>query len=130
MHRHEIVYQAPEKQREIKLEKKLEVRQKVCPLCSERHGVWNCQKFLNLSIQERRAIAKSLQLYFCCLRQGHRFKVKVCTSKCHCRHCNQPHNTLLHVQKSLSAKLHVEEKSPSNSVANKSKVKCSGHINA
>ena len=39
MYRHKIVFQAPQKQREIKLEKKLKVRQTVCPLCSKRHGV-------------------------------------------------------------------------------------------
>ena len=74
-------------------------------------------------MQERRATAKSLQLCFCCLRQGHRFKV--CTSKYHCRHCNQPHNTLLHIEKSPFLESHAEEKVPSSSVANNSKVNSS-----
>ena len=69
---------------------------------------------------ERRDTAKSLQFCFCCLRRGHCFKVY--SSKYNCRHSNQPHNTLLHQQKSPSAKLHAKEKSLSNSVANKSKV--------
>ena len=120
VHMHEIVSQVPEKQREVKSEKILEASKRVCPFCSERHGVWKCQRFLNLSMQERRATAKSLQLCFCCLRQGHRFKV--CTSKYYCRHCNQPHNTLLHIEKSQSAESHAEEKAPSSGVANKSKV--------
>ena len=125
MHLHEIVSQDPEKQREVKLEKNLEVSKRVCPFCSERHafGVWKCQRFLNLSMQERCATAKSLQLCFCCLRQGHRFKV--CTNKYRRRHCNQPHSTLLHIEKSPSSESHAEEKALSSGVANKSKVNSS-----
>ena len=74
-------------------------------------------------MQEHHAPAKSLQLCFCCLRQGHRFKV--CTSKYHCRHCNQPHNTLLQIEKSPSSESHAEEKAPSSGVANNSKVNSS-----
>ena len=72
-------------------------------------------------MQELRVTAKSLQLCFFCFRQGRRFKV--CASKYHCRHCNQPYNTLLRVQKSPLTKFHAKVKSQLNAAANKSKVK-------
>ena len=48
--------------------------QKYCPckVCKGHHGVWYCDKFKDLPVQERWNTAKRLKLCFRCLGGGHR----------------------------------------------------------
>ena len=48
--------------------------QKYCPckVCKGHHGVWHCDKFKDLPVQERWNTAKRLKLCFRCLGGGHR----------------------------------------------------------
>ena len=65
-----------------------------CPACSENHKVFSCDKFKNLSIQERKNIVFTAKLCFNCLNSGH--TTKDCKSKSSCRTCKGRHNSLLH----------------------------------
>ena len=66
-----------------------------CPACSENHKVFNCDKFKNLSIQERKNILITAKLCFICLNSGH--TTKDCKTKSSCRTCKGRNNSLLHV---------------------------------
>lgn len=64
-----------------------------CNFCKGEHKIYNCEKFHNLSIQERRDAVKTAGLCFNCLRKGHR-SCDCTLSKC--KTCNRRHHTLLH----------------------------------
>jgi len=67
---------------------------KVCP--TERHPLYQCSKFIQMSIPERFNIVKKGSC-FNCLREGH--ASSKCPSKGTCKKCNSKHNTLLHTDK-------------------------------
>ena len=50
-----------------------------CKVCKGRHGVWRCDKFKDLPVQERWNTAKRLKLCFRCLGGDHRGKTLVRT---------------------------------------------------
>ncbi|KAK9687803.1 putative peptidase (DUF1758) [Popillia japonica] len=64
-----------------------------CGLCKDNHFIYQCSKFLNMSVEERTNQVKAAKLCLNCLRSGH--TSKNCNSS-HCRKCNSKHNTLLH----------------------------------
>ncbi|KYQ51351.1 hypothetical protein ALC60_09516 [Trachymyrmex zeteki] len=65
-----------------------------CPLCQEKHHIYNCEEFLKRSVQDRKAEVRKKQLCINCLRAG--YYAKECRSSS-CRKCSKAHNTLLHV---------------------------------
>ncbi|XP_043865734.1 uncharacterized protein LOC122757501 [Drosophila mojavensis] len=65
-----------------------------CAKCNKEHALMACTQFLDLSIQQRYAFAKSKHMCFNCLRLGH--GVSACTSKSSCKHCKRRHHSLLH----------------------------------
>ncbi|XP_043863401.1 uncharacterized protein LOC122756838 [Drosophila mojavensis] len=65
-----------------------------CAKCNKEHALMACTQFLDLSIQQRYAFAKSKHMCFNCLRLGH--GVNACTSKSSCKHCKRRHHSLLH----------------------------------
>lgn len=65
-----------------------------CPMCQGNHFVFTCDKFRNLSVQDRIKRAHTYNICINCLRPGHD------KSKCklgHCKYCREKHNTLLHI---------------------------------
>ena len=67
-----------------------------CVLCkSEKHPLYMCTKFKSLSYDEKLALLKSHNRCLNCLRSGH--FAKHCKSLHHCRKCQKPHHTMLHV---------------------------------
>lgn len=66
---------------------------KKCPVCTEPHFIYYCDKFKALSIDSRFEEVKRLRLCSNCLRYGHH--KSVCRSS-GCKICNQRHATLLH----------------------------------
>ena len=75
--------------------------QKYCPckVCKGHHGVWRCDKFKDLPVQERWNTAKRLKLCFRCLGGDHRGQTCVRTRVCGINNCKDNHNRLLHVSK-------------------------------
>ncbi len=67
-----------------------------CLLCkTERHPLYFCSKFKNMSHDQKLSVIRSNSLCMNCLRSGH-FLDK-CRSVHHCKRCQKPHHTLLHV---------------------------------
>ncbi|XP_047035937.1 uncharacterized protein LOC124641777 isoform X4 [Helicoverpa zea] len=79
-----------------------------CPLCKNNHFMFVCDDFRKLSVENRLAKVKELNVCFNCLRPGH--SSKRCKLS-HCKYCNRKHNTLLHVEQSNSA---VQDPMPSS----------------
>lgn len=65
-----------------------------CHNCGQNHVMFNCQRFKDLSIQERRNRVATLKLCFMCLAPGHSCGSSHCKGGV-CRRCNKPHNSLL-----------------------------------
>jgi len=65
-----------------------------CPICKTSHALYKCDKFCNLTLQDRRAIVTKYNLCFNCMQEGH--KAYECTSPHYCKRCKKRHHTLLH----------------------------------
>lgn len=80
-----------------------------CPMvCKSNHLLYQCDKFKELSVEQRIAKAKKLGVCLNCLKFGH------ITSKCklpHCRYCRYKHSTLLHLHQ------HDDNSNPPENVA-------------
>ena len=70
-----------------------------CLFCPEAHGLFKCEKFLNLNTQERIKLVKSKKLWENCFSTKH--ATAHCSSSYRCRQggCNEKHHTLLHREK-------------------------------
>lgn len=66
-----------------------------CSLCGEEHGIYNCAAFIAMTIQDREAKVKQLQLCFNCLGTSNH-NARGCTSSYVCKQCGKLHHTLLH----------------------------------
>ncbi|KAF9404877.1 hypothetical protein HW555_014121, partial [Spodoptera exigua] len=64
-----------------------------CPLCKESHGIYYCNRFLNMTPSSKRQAITRLNLCKNCL---YSHGDKECMSEKRCRECNGKHNTLLH----------------------------------
>lgn len=65
-----------------------------CYLCKKEHTIFKCEKFVNLSPEQKTEQVKRLKLCLNCLRPSHpSWKCKL--SKCF--KCNKAHNTILHI---------------------------------
>ncbi|XP_062715282.1 uncharacterized protein LOC134291500 [Aedes albopictus] len=69
-----------------------------CIACGQSHAVIRCQKFLNLSSNERQQLVKAKRLCHNCIRGNH--FAQNCPSSFTCRRCNRRHHTLLHPEQS------------------------------
>ena len=67
----------------------------ICPCCSGDHRVYQCTKFQEISISNRRQEAKSKRLFFNCLSLGH--QNHECKSKSTYQTCRKGHHSLLHI---------------------------------
>ena len=63
----------------------------------EKHPLYSCSKFRSMSHEEMIALLKLHSHCLNCLRPGH--FVKDCKSLHHCKICQRPHHSLLHVDK-------------------------------
>ena len=68
-------------------------------VCNGNHGVWRCDKFKDLGIQERWDTAKRLNLCFRSLGADHRGLTCVRSRICGINSCRETRNRLLHVYK-------------------------------
>ena len=68
-------------------------------MCQNNHGLYSCQRFLNLSIKNRKEFIQKKGLCFNCIKSKH--MVKDCTSNSMCRYCESKHNSLLHETKQV-----------------------------
>lgn len=85
-----------------------------CKFCKGTHAIYNCRKFLDLSVKDRIDNAKKCRLCINCLRDGH--IAKDCRSG-KCRKCNSQHNTLLHLEREFGDATQVMSNSTSNSTS-------------
>ncbi|CAI6342683.1 unnamed protein product [Macrosiphum euphorbiae] len=65
-----------------------------CISCNSEHYLFQCMKFKNLSVEERRDVVFKNRCCFNCLRSDH--QVRQCRSSS-CTQCGKRHNTLLHL---------------------------------
>ena len=69
-------------------------------VCKGPHGVWRCNEFKKLGIQQRWYTAKRLSFLFHSLGADHSGKTCTRTRICAMNNCRDTHNRLLHVDKS------------------------------
>ena len=68
-----------------------------CPACkSTNHPLYTCNDFRLLSHDNKLALLKTNDYCINCLRPGH--FIKNCKSLHHCKRCQKPHHTLLHLE--------------------------------
>jgi len=72
-----------------------------CPLCQKTHYLSACQEFQRKTCDERRELVKQLHCCFNCLSSRH--QRNDCKSKHTCRHCQQNHHTLLHLNQNTNS---------------------------
>jgi hypothetical protein len=65
-----------------------------CPKCKGSHMLHKCDKFLNSSLQEKRALVTRHKLCFNSMQGNHR--AQTCSSKDRHKQCKKAHHTLLH----------------------------------
>ena len=65
-----------------------------CTLCPLMHYVFQCSKFQDMSVQQRKTHVQSSSLCSNCLRPGH--SLQDCQCSYRCRICKNQHNILLH----------------------------------
>ncbi|VVC31117.1 Hypothetical protein CINCED_3A009555 [Cinara cedri] len=68
-----------------------------CACCSNKHKLYSCTKFKDLSVGDRIALVRRARLCFNCLHALHRSDQ--CKSKFNCYVCKGRHNTLLHYER-------------------------------
>lgn len=87
-----------------------------CPICSDSHGLRECQIFLKMSVNERILEIKKKRLCIKCFKTFHGRNCRVSN----CKTCNGYHNTLLHKNNSnheMSDKLEVQSNNSTKQVA-------------
>jgi hypothetical protein len=67
-----------------------------CSLCNNSHGLFKCDKFLEMQPRQRLSYVKQSKLCFSCLQPF--TKAHTC-SKQMCQECHKRHHTLLHIDK-------------------------------
>ena len=72
---------------------------RLCKVCNRPHGVWRCEKFKAMSVQERWDAAKRLHLCFHCLGGDHFGQTCVRTRICGINNCKDKRNRLLHTHR-------------------------------
>jgi len=93
---------------------KLDATKDPCFICNKPHLLRDCEQFKKWTPIERRAALIKEKRCFRCLKKGH--GLKACQSKVKCATCKQPHNTLIHDDKLVQAR--VQDVEPlENSVA-------------
>ena len=69
-----------------------------CKICNGKHGIWSCEVFQRMDINNKWNAVKKEKLCFCCL--GDDYYSKDCKRrKCGVQDCDKGHHKLLHFQK-------------------------------
>ncbi|XP_062600914.1 uncharacterized protein LOC134262527 [Saccostrea cucullata] len=90
-----------------------DMRPNLCDYCEkEGHPLFKCEKFINLSIEDKRVVVRKKNLCFGCLRKGHRNKD--CKKKHTCGICKGKHPTCMHEDESPTRKQQLEVKEASS----------------
>ena len=71
-----------------------------CNMCSLMHYAFQCSKFQDMTVQQRKTHVQSSSLCANCLRPGHTLQECQCSYRC--RICKKQHNTLLHTDSTLT----------------------------
>ena len=77
----------------------------VCKLCNNNHYAYSCTVFENMSVAQRLDHVRSSNLCQNCLKPGH--ASTDCRSEYRCRVCRGEHNTMVHLDGSVSTPQHV-----------------------
>ena len=73
-----------------------------CVICNQSHGIWACETFKSMNINQRWDKAKEFKLCFRCLSDTHRGERCPRSRICGINGCKYNHNRLLHEHKSNS----------------------------
>ena len=93
-----------------------------CVVCvSERHPLYACPKFKEMTHEDRRSTLKKNNLCLNCLGSGH--FVKQCKSSHRCRKCQRPHHTLLHLEAQSDAGTAPPQSPPTTQIVTNAAVK-------
>ena len=79
---------------EVKIEEKKQGSK--CRLCSQDHGLWKCDQFKGLSVEERWNKARELKVCFRCLSSYHMSNSCKSRRLCQTNGCRSNHHQLLH----------------------------------
>ena len=69
-------------------------KQRLCKVCNGRHGVWACDAFRNMDIQQRWNMAKQFKLCFQCLGDDHSGSQCTRSRVCAIHGCQETHSRL------------------------------------
>ncbi|KAL0829413.1 hypothetical protein ABMA28_004186 [Loxostege sticticalis] len=86
-----------------------------CPLCEEKHDLYQCTRFLNMSPETRLTTIAKHEICKNCLYKHYG---KGCHSTKRCKYCNESHNSIIHDDISQSRSKAVSISSPSTSTSN------------
>ncbi|XP_018375244.1 PREDICTED: uncharacterized protein LOC108769012 [Trachymyrmex cornetzi] len=93
--------------------KSLIVQSQKCSMCKEMHKLLTCERFLELSPQDRANHLKTARLCLNCMRSGH--FVRDCKARS-CRQCSGKHHTLVHFERASSTQVKPVEENKTASV--------------
>ncbi|XP_045772958.1 uncharacterized protein LOC123872620 [Maniola jurtina] len=82
-----------------------------CNLCDENHGLLECKKFREASVDERWEIAKKAKICFKCLRYRHQ---RLDCKAPPCRRCRRYHHVALHSERPAPAAVQQKNESCNN----------------
>ena len=74
---------------------------KKCKLCNLPHGLWACDSFRKMTVNQRWDIAREQRVCFRCLSYGHQGEACVRSRICGLNGCRSAHHRLLHDENSV-----------------------------
>ena len=74
---------------------------KKCKLCNHPHGLWACDSFRKMTVNQRWDIAREQRVCFRCLSYGHQGEACVRSRICGLNGCRSAHHRLLHDENSV-----------------------------
>ncbi|XP_037937390.1 uncharacterized protein LOC119670695 [Teleopsis dalmanni] len=81
-----------------------------CQCCNQLgHRMYNCKRFMDMSIGQRTSLIRNKQLCEICLSHNNRIK---CNSTHKCKKCNKAHNSLLHMEYNLNQRQQNSRNNP------------------
>ena len=86
--------------------------EKSCLICHLQHELTECQRFIAMSIDERKFLLREHNLCFACLKTGHR--AQGCLNKMKCAKCGRMHPTLLHLDNFRPPREAMREQGPNS----------------
>ena len=75
-----------------------------CKICNGKHGIWSCEVFQRMDINNKWNAVKKEKLCFCCLVDDYYSKDCKRRRKCGVQDCDKGFHKLLHFQKMVRQK--------------------------